>query len=163
MSRTENWSFQEKFQYRMSILNPKLAFEMHQLIYRLTGGRLGGTMRGIPVLLLTTTGRRSGKQRTRPLMYLQDERNYVIVASNAGQNKPPAWWFNLRANPSAHIQVGSRKLPVTAEIATPEEHDRLWPRICNLNPFYAAYQERTQRTIDLIILRPEAGSDDLPG
>ena len=154
MNRIASWSAQERFQYRMSLLKSQTMYRLHGHLYRLSGGRIGGAMRGIPVLLLTPTGRKSGRQRTRTLMYLQDGEAYVIVASNACLDHPPAWWFNLKANSGVSIQVGSDRLNATAQIASSAARARLWPKLTQLNPFYAAYQDRTDRLLDVVIIRP---------
>ncbi len=115
-------------------------------------GKVGGTVRGIPLLLLTTTGRKTGKTRTKPLMYLAADKSWVVVASNAAESKPPAWWLNLRRNPHATIQVGSNIYQVVARKANPQERQRLWPLVIQTNPFYGEYQKRTSREIDVVIL-----------
>ena len=125
----------------------------HVGLYRASRGRLGGRIsRGAPVLLLTTTGRKSGKQRTTPLLYLEDAGRYVVIASVGGAPKHPAWYLNLLANPAATLEVGSRKLPVTASTASPEERARLWPLAVQMYPGYNAYQAKTAREIPVVIL-----------
>lgn len=127
---------------------------IHTFLYRLTGGAFGGRMFGNPVLLLITTGRKTGKQRTTPLLYLADGDAMVLVASNGGSEWSPAWWLNLKSNPSAQVQVGRRTTAVTAEQASPEERRRLWPLVTAMYAGYADYQKRTAREIPLVILRP---------
>ena len=127
---------------------------IHILLYRLTGGRIGGRMAGISVLLLTTTGRKSGKERTQPLFYLADGNTMVLVASNGGAAKHPLWWLNLQAHPQAKVQIGSRILTVTATIAESEERGRLWPHLVAMYPEYANYQKRTPREIPVVLLCP---------
>ena len=126
----------------------------HTTVYQATGGKLGGRMQGSPVLLLETTGRKTGKGRTTPLLYLPDGRNMVIVASKGGSAKHPAWWLNLRANPETKVQVGSRDLRVRAEETAGEDRERLWRRLVAMYPGYADYQRRTNREIPVIRLRP---------
>jgi len=104
------------------------------------------------VLLLTTTGRRSGRTRTTPLTYFEDRNELVIVASNGGEDRPPAWWLNLREHPEATITIGTRSHSVTARAATDEEHERLWPTITTAYPGYAAYAQRTTRPIPVVVL-----------
>jgi deazaflavin-dependent oxidoreductase (nitroreductase family) len=104
------------------------------------------------VLLLTTTGRKSGRERTIPLLYLQDGEELVVVASNGGAPRHPAWWLNLEANPRATVEVGDRKLRVRAEQASPEEKERLWPKLVAMYSSYEDYQKRTEREIPVIIL-----------
>jgi deazaflavin-dependent oxidoreductase (nitroreductase family) len=134
----------------------------HVVLYRASRGRLGGRIsRGAPVLLLTTTGRKSGRERTTPLLYLEDARRYVVIASVGGAPKHPAWYLNLLANRAARIEVGSRNLPVTADTASPEERTRLWPLAVQLYPGYDDYQARTTREIPVVILAPRPAEDHL--
>jgi F420H(2)-dependent quinone reductase len=126
----------------------------HVALYRRTGGNMGGTMSGMPILLLTTTGRKSGRQRTTPVMYLKDGPAYVITASNGGSDHPPAWWLNLQNHPSATIQVGSQILAVEATQAGAEEKRRLWATLVGRAPRFEGYQKRTQREIPMVLLRP---------
>ena len=128
----------------------------HVAAYRLTGGRVGSSFRGAPVALVDHVGRRSGKRRTAPLLYLADGEDVVIVASKGGSHKHPAWWLNLRDNPRTTVQVGSERWEVTAREATVEERERLWPRLVEMYSSYADYQERTDRRIPVIILEPAA-------
>jgi deazaflavin-dependent oxidoreductase (nitroreductase family) len=109
------------------------------------------------VLLLTTTGRKSGARRTTPLGYFEDAEAYVIVASNAGFETHPAWFHNLKANPRARIEAEGRTLEVAAEVAGSDERGRLWARLLELSPGYGRYAERTRREIPLVRLRPAPG------
>ena len=124
----------------------------HKAIYRLTRGRLLGRVAGMPVLLLTTTGRRSRRARTTPLTYFESGADLVIVASNGGEDRPPAWWLNLQDDPRAMVTIGMGSRPVLARAATPEEHARLWPTITSTHPGYAAYARRTTRPIPVVLL-----------
>lgn len=126
------------------------------VLYRASGGRIGGRLKAAPVLLLTTTGRRSGKRRTTPLLYVEDAGRYVIVASVGGAPKHPAWFLNLRDEPGASIRVGRRTLAVTAATATAEERSRLWTLAAAMYSGYDAYQARTSREIPVVILTPAA-------
>jgi deazaflavin-dependent oxidoreductase (nitroreductase family) len=126
----------------------------HIFLYRLTGGRMGGQMQTLSILLLTTTGRRSDKPRTVPLAYLRDASAYVIIASNAGLPQHPVWFLNLESRPEATIQVQKRQLPVKAETANPEKRRELWARLLEVAPGYANYQKRTSRDIPMVILHP---------
>ena len=128
----------------------------HATVYRVTGGKIGGWIMG-PVLLLTTTGRKTGKQRTSPLLYLQDGENMAIVGSNGGATRHPAWWLNLLANPEAGVEIGSRKLRVRAGEAKGEEKSRLWARLVEMYPSYEDYQKRTTREIPVVVLYPQRG------
>lgn len=131
-------------------------YRLHRLLYKFTGGKFGGKMPGgnLNVLLLTTTGRKSGMQRTHPVMYYQDGENFVIVASNSGADKPPLWYLNLRACPEATVQVRDVTQAVVAREASEEERARLWPILTGAQPIFNAYQTFTDRTMPVIILRP---------
>jgi deazaflavin-dependent oxidoreductase (nitroreductase family) len=123
-------------------------------LYRLTGGGIGGRIQSMPVLLLTTTGRKSGKKRTVPLGFLRDGSAYVIIASYAGLPRNPAWFLNLESHPEATIQVKKRQMQVKAETANPEKKRELWARLMEVAPGYANYQKRTTRDIPVVILHP---------
>lgn len=123
-------------------------------LYRATGGRVGGSFAGAPVLLLTTTGRRSGKERTTPLLYLADGSSLVVVASAGGASKHPAWYLNLSANPEVEVQIRrdvERRLARTASL---EERLELWPKVTAMYGDYETYQRRTEREIPVVILEP---------
>ena len=126
----------------------------HTAVYRATGGKLGARMGGSPVLLLETTGRKSGKKHTTPLLYLPDGRNMVIAASKGGANKHPAWWLNLRENPTTVAQVGDRTVEVRAEETSGDDRERLWRGLVAMYPGYANYQRLTNREIPVVRLRP---------
>jgi deazaflavin-dependent oxidoreductase (nitroreductase family) len=128
--------------------------DAHTWVYQRSGGRIGARMAGRDMLLLTTTGRRSGEPRTLPLAYLADGDALVIVASNAGQSRHPAWFHNLRAEPHARVRVGREVYDVRAEVADAAERERLWPLLTAYNPPYAAYERKTERTIPVVLLRP---------
>lgn len=127
----------------------------HVAIYRKTGGLLGGRIRQLPVLLLTTTGRKSGQQRTQPLNYLRDGPNYVVSASNSGRESYPAWFLNLQTEPRASVQVRHRVLRVTARVANEEEQERLWQELTAKGRNYAEYRKMTDRYIPMVILQPD--------
>ena len=130
----------------------RFATRLHSSVYRATGGKVGGRLLGSPVLLLTTTGRKSGRPRTIPLLYLRDGENLVVVASNGGTAGDPAWWLNLVDDPEANVEVGGRKLHVRA--AEGEERLRLWGRVVRMYGAYRQYQERTDPRIPVVLLRP---------
>ena len=130
--------------------------ERHVAIYRRTGGLLGGRVRALPVLLLTTTGRKSGQQRTQPLNYLRYGTAYVVTASNSGRDSYPAWFLNLQSNPRASVQVRRKVLPVTARVANEEEHARLWEELTAKGRNYAEYVKMTDRDIPMVILQPDS-------
>jgi len=130
----------------------KLILKVMVFLYNVSGGRIGGKMGKAPVLLLTTTGRKTGKQRTLPLIYIMDGSVYVITASAGGADKHPGWFFNIRSNPQATIQVKDKQIKVTAEIAGPEKKPELWARLVEVAPNFAGYQKRTSREIPMVIL-----------
>jgi deazaflavin-dependent oxidoreductase (nitroreductase family) len=114
----------------------------------------------MPVLLLTTRGRRSGKPRTTPLTFFRDGANLVVIASNGGADQPPDWSLNLEQNPSAVVKIGTDELTVQARTALREERERLWVGITATYSGYARYQERTARQIPVLILTPDPEPDD---
>ena len=124
----------------------------HRALYRVSGGRLLGRVAGMPVLMLTTTGRRTGRPRTTPLTYFELDDDLAIVGSNGGEDSPPRWWLNLQAEPRATIEIGGHSEPVTARAATDEEHARLWPVITATFRAYADYARRTTRPIPVVVL-----------
>jgi len=132
----------------------KLILKVIVFLYNVSGGRIGGKMGNVPVLLLTTTGRKTAKQRTLPLVYIMDGSAYVITASAGGADRHPGWFFNIRSNPQATIQVKDKPIKVTAEIAGPEKKPELWTRLVEVAPNFAGYQKRTSREIPMVILHP---------
>jgi len=116
-------------------------------LYRVSGGRLGGRVQGLYVLLLTTTGRKTAKPWTTPVGYIHNDGSYVVIASNAGSARHPGWYLNLQQNPMAQIQVGKRVLTVRAETAHGDQRQRLWSQVIAAAPGYAAYETRTTREI----------------
>ncbi|HEX2057122.1 MAG TPA: nitroreductase family deazaflavin-dependent oxidoreductase [Actinomycetota bacterium] len=134
-------------------LAAKLYTPADKLVYRLTGGRRGLSPRK-SVLLLTTTGRKSGQPRQVPVLYLRDGRNLWVMASNYGQPRHPAWSANLLANPDAVVHVGSEERLVRARLGSPEEKRELWPRLLELYPAWKAYAGWTERDFRLFCLEP---------
>ena len=114
-----------------------------------------GSVAGMPVLLLTTTGRRSGKARTTPLTFFRDGAHLVVIGSNGGADRPPDWWLNLRQTPRAVVRIGTETLVVTARAAAEQERERLWVVVTATYAGYARYQERTTRRIPVVLLTPE--------
>ena len=123
-------------------------------IYRLTRGRLMGRIGRAPVLLLTTTGRKSGQKRTAPVVYLEDGDAMVIVGSNAGNERPPAWSLNLLANPDAEVDAYGKRRQVRARVPEGEEHERLWRKVNEQYAGFDDYKARTTRQIKLFVLEP---------
>ncbi|GAB4104163.1 nitroreductase family deazaflavin-dependent oxidoreductase [Micromonospora taraxaci] len=120
--------------------------------YVQTDGADGGTFHGVPSLLLTTRGRRTGTLRRTALMYGRDGDNHLLVASNGGADKHPAWYLNLSADPTVEIQVDAERFAARARTATAEERVRLWPVMTKVFPTYARYQKGTEREIPLVIV-----------
>lgn len=124
--------------------------------FRAHGGRVGGPFEGMPVLLLSTTGARTGEPRTTPVVYLRDGDRYVVFASKAGAPENPAWYHNLRAGGKAAIEVGTEMFDVDAEIAVGEERDRLYAQQSARQPQFAEYAEKTTRVIPVVVLTRRA-------
>jgi deazaflavin-dependent oxidoreductase (nitroreductase family) len=137
----------------------RAAGAIHRLTIVRSGGRLGTVLLDHPILLLRTIGRRTGKPRTRPLMYLRAADCYLVAASFGGHDQDPAWLTNLQASPQATVMVEGREMPVLATIATPEERERLWPRFLSLSAAYGKYQRSTNRQIPIVKLSPSADGD----
>jgi len=129
---------------------------IHQVVYRLSGGRIGSQLVGAPVLLLATKGRKSGKARTTPLLYLEEGANWIVAGSNAGDDWNPAWWLNLKAQPEATVQIGDTVMRIRAREASEEEKNLLWPRFVDMYADYEVYQQRTTRKIPVVILETNA-------
>lgn len=126
-------------------------------LYRRSHGRIGGRVQGLPVLLLTTTGRKTGQPRVTPLGYFEHDGAYVIIASYAGFDTHPAWYHNLKSQPRVGLEIGDRPLQAIAQTADPALRKQLWPRLLELAPGYGAYEKRTTREIPLVLLRPVSG------
>ena len=133
-------------------------WRLHRWIYRLTGGSIGGRLVGMPVLLLTTVGRRSGRRHETALTYLPEGRALVVVASNGGAPRHPDWLLNLRTRPEVEVRIGRQRLAVRAREAIGPERERLWARVTRAYRGYAAYQARTRRCIPVVILMAGAPS-----
>ena len=130
----------------------KLLPALHTRIYRATKGRVGGQLGSANILLLTTTGRRSRQPRTTPLNYFVDGDRIVLIASNGGSDRHPAWYLNITDTPAVTIERNADTQAMTARVATAEEKAALWPRIVDWYSGYGKYQQRTDRDIPLVIL-----------
>lgn len=144
------------FQERMGRVAVQWMAGANIVAYRLSRGRVAGRVppHGAPICLLTSTGRRSSRPRTVPLLYLHDGDDLVVVASHGGMGSDPAWYLNLLADPVAEVQFGSATRRVRARVATEVERRRLWPSLTAVYPLFDAYQQRTSRRIPLVILSP---------
>lgn len=123
-------------------------------LYRLSGGRVGGKVGRAPVLLLTTTGRKSGEPRTAPIVYLANGENVVVINTNAGNAKVPAWSLNLKAKPEGEVEVGRKRYPVRARIAEGEERADLWRKHNEQYAGFDDYKDKLDREISVIVLEP---------
>ena len=126
--------------------------DLHAALYRMTGGAAQNP--NYPTMLLTVTGRKTGKARTVPLIYLQDGDRLIIAAAYAGSDVNPTWWLNLRDNPEAVAQLRDRTVAVRASVAEPGERAELWQRLVATYPYFAEYQTRTDREIPVVVLTP---------
>jgi len=128
---------------------------LHETVFRMSSGRLANRGYGMPVLRLTTTGRKSGKRRTTMLTSpVQDGDRIVVVASNGGDDRHPTWFLNLRDDPKVEVMMGGETRTMRARVATPDEKAELWPHVVAAHRGYAQYQQRTDRDIPLVILEP---------
>jgi deazaflavin-dependent oxidoreductase (nitroreductase family) len=132
----------------------KFLTNTHLFWYQLSGGIFGTRMSGMPVLLLTTTGRKSGRKRTVPLTHQRDGDGYVVIASNGGNVQHPAWYLNLRSNPDAEVTIGREKTKVRAEVANDADRQRLFASAVEKYGGYADYERETKREIPVVILKP---------
>jgi deazaflavin-dependent oxidoreductase (nitroreductase family) len=123
-------------------------------LYRLTGGKFMGEIAGLHVLLLSTTGRKTGKQRTTPLGYFNENGDYVIIASNAGAEANPGWFYNLKDASSVVIEVERQRLTVKPEVVGHDKRAQFWAKLVAMAPGYAGYEHKTSREIPLILLHP---------
>jgi deazaflavin-dependent oxidoreductase (nitroreductase family) len=131
--------------------------KVHERLYKSTDGRVGHKMIGVPTLLLRTTGRKSGQTRTNALVYAMDGGDYLVVASNGGADKPPAWLFNLEAKADVEVQIGRVRKKATARALRPDDpdYDRLWKIVNDNNKDrYNAYKKMTDRPIPVVVVTP---------
>ncbi|MEU8400583.1 nitroreductase family deazaflavin-dependent oxidoreductase [Nonomuraea sp. NPDC048892] len=120
--------------------------------FRENEGRVGGMFEGAPLVLLTTTGAKSGRRVTTPVMYLKDGDRYVVIASKGGDDSNPAWYHNLIATPAATAEIGTETFEVKAVVAEGEERDRLYARMVEQAPQFAEYEKKTTRRIPVVAL-----------
>jgi deazaflavin-dependent oxidoreductase (nitroreductase family) len=133
----------------------KLVTGLHKTVFKLSNGRVANRGSGMPVLMLTTTGRKSGRPRTTMLTSpLREDGRIVLVGSNGGDDRDPAWVGNLRADPRVQVTMEGRTVPMTAHVADPAEKAELWPRIVADHANYAGYQAKTERDIPVVVLEP---------
>jgi F420H(2)-dependent quinone reductase len=132
----------------------RLAGRFNIAVYRLSRGRLMARVGRAPVLLLTTTGRRSGQSRTAPLLYLDDGGRFIVIGSNAGNPRPAAWALNLQANPEAEVEIRGRRRPVRARVTEGTEREELWRRMNEQYGGFEDYRARTSRDIPVLVLEP---------
>ena len=125
-------------------------------LYQRTDGKFGGKIQGLPVLLLTTTGRKTGKKRITPLGYFQHDGYYVITASFAAFGAKPGWFYNLKNNPEVALQIQDKQLAATAETVSHPLRQNLWNKLIEIAPNYKAYQQRATIEIPMVLLRPAA-------
>jgi deazaflavin-dependent oxidoreductase (nitroreductase family) len=127
---------------------------VHVALYRMSKGRFANRIANLPILLLTSTGRKSGKQQTTPVVYIKDGDDYLVSASMGGMDWNPAWYHNLKANPQAKIEVGDKTFNVNAVITEGEERTRLYEKFKTASENFVQYEQKTSRVIPVIRLRP---------
>lgn len=146
--------FYARFSMGLSTNNFRRLGKLNTPLYRLTRGKIGGKVGKAPVLLLTTTGRKSGQQRTAPVVYLADGERVVVINTNAGHERVPAWSLNLKAKPEAEVEIGGERRHVIARIAEGEERTDLWRRHNVQYSGFDEYDEHIQRKPEVFILEP---------
>jgi F420H(2)-dependent quinone reductase len=148
----------DRFYTRLSMGAPawalRAAGKLNVPVYRATGGRLFGSLDGNPILLLTTTGRKSGQPRTAPVIYMRDGERLVVIGTNAGNLRTPAWALNLEADPDVEVEIGRRRLPVRGRVASGDERADLWRRFNRTYSGFDDYAANVTRDIRLFVLEP---------
>ena len=136
----------------------KAVFQAHSQLYEVSEGRIGAWIGppflGQPALLLSVTGRKSGRTRTTALVYFEDGGNYIVEGSDGAARRDPQWWRNLQKNPKATVRVGRNTFSARASLATGAERDRLWQIGIGINPTWAKYQTQTERILPVVVLTP---------
>ncbi len=132
----------------------RLVGKLNAPVYRLSGGRIGGKLGKAPILLLTTTGRKSGQPRTAPVLYLADGERFVVINTNAGNAKTPAWSLNLRANPDGEVEIRRKRVAVRARLAEGEERADLWRRHMQQYEGWDYYESQLDREVGVFVLEP---------
>ena len=130
----------------------KIFWAIHLKLYLWSSGRIGGTLRGLPVLILRTQGKKTGLPRTNALMYLPRGGDFAVIASNLGEDHHPAWWFNLKAQGSASVQIGKEHYTIRAREVEGDEREELWQAIARVNSDYEQYRTWTSRRIPVVLL-----------
>lgn len=132
----------------------KLAKVVHPLILRLSGGRVGAKVSGMPVVVLTTNGRKTGKPRATPLTAIEHDGHTYVIASKGGDDRHPAWYLNLVATPQVSVQRNGKTESMVARVLSPEEREEVWPVVTRTYKGYAAYEKKTERQIPVVELVP---------
>ncbi len=132
-----------------------LVTRLHGLLFRRTNGRFGRSVRGMPVLVLETRGRKSGKPRSVPLLFVEDAGDWVVIASSGGDPRHPAWFLNLEAEPHGTVITAAGRRPVDATVTGGEERERLFGRLAEVYSGFHAYRDRTTRELPIVRLRPQ--------
>jgi len=133
----------------------KIVMSIQTFFFRLTNGKLFSEMRGMPILLLNTKGRKTGKIRTTPVMYIRNREDYIVTASNNGLKKHPGWLYNIKASPEVEIEVPGKKLNVKAKLANDSERKEYWQDLISRASFFESYKKTAERTIHMVVLHPE--------
>lgn len=130
----------------------KLITDGNVWVLKVSRGKLGNSFLGVPVLLLTTVGRKTGQNRTQPLYYLEDGERVILVASNAGTERDPAWFLNLQANPQVIVNINGSEKQMSGRAASAQEKSELWPRLTTLFPKWQMMEDRSERSFNVVIL-----------
>jgi deazaflavin-dependent oxidoreductase (nitroreductase family) len=140
----------------------RLIGRFHVWLWKLTSGKLGDAFGRLPFMMLTTRGRKTGRKRTTPVLYLQHGADLIVVASFGGNDKHPAWYLNLEHHPKAETMINGERRSLIAHRVSPEEKQLIWPRLVELYPNFTIYQQRTRRDIPLLRLSDPAHRDQAP-